>query len=149
MKTKTCPRCEEDKPLTSEHYYPDPSQSNGFHSYCIPCRKEYSTERNRKYPLKSQIYNARSRAKKAGVPFEISEDEIEMPTHCPVLGIPLVPGPSSGTVHDSPSLDRLVPSKGYVPGNVRVISQRANKIKSDATLEELEALTVWLREELN
>lgn len=39
-----------------------------------------------------------------------------------------------------PSLDRVVPSLGYVKGNVRVISFRANRIKSDATADELRAV---------
>lgn len=37
----------------------------------------------------------------------------------------------------SPSLDKIIPSLGYVPGNVLVISWRANRIKCDATANEL------------
>ena len=43
-------------------------------------------------------------------------------------------------IDNSPNLDRIFPKKGYVPGNVRVISQRANRIKSDATVEEMRAV---------
>jgi hypothetical protein len=82
------------------------------------------------------VYNARTRAKAAGVPFTITVDDIYIPSHCPVLGIPLVRNPKGGGP-DSPSLDRIDPEKGYVPGNIVVVSNKVNTIKSTATLEEL------------
>lgn len=51
--------------------------------------------------------------------------------HCPALGIPLIFG--GRLSRNSPSIDRLVPALGYIPHNVRVISQRANAIKQDCT----------------
>jgi hypothetical protein len=60
----------------------------------------------------------------------------------------LVPGSSEltqGGRDPSPSLDCLVPSKGYVVGNVAVISKRANNIKSNASPEELERVLTWVR----
>lgn len=84
------------------------------------------------------LYNAHARAKKAGVPFTITAADIIIPTHCPVLGIPLFPKlGKQGGGENSPSLDRVRPEKGYVPGNVIVISNRANRLKSDATVKEL------------
>lgn len=68
-----------------------------------------------------------------------------VPPCCPVLGIPLVRRKGRGVADHSPTLDRLIPAKGYVRGNVMVISMRANRIKSDATLEELERVAAWLR----
>lgn len=66
-----------------------------------------------------------------------------LPDVCPVLGIRLDYGPKGrgGTTHMSPSIDRIRPSRGYVPGNVRVISHRANMLRSNATVEELRL--VW------
>jgi hypothetical protein len=64
--------------------------------------------------------------------------DILIPSKCPVLGIPLMPNIGGGRQDDhSPTLDRIIPGKGYVPGNVVVVSWRANRIKSDATIEEL------------
>jgi hypothetical protein len=84
------------------------------------------------------VRNARNRAKLAGVPFDITKDDIIIPTHCPVLGIPLVHGKGRGGSNDnSPSLDKIRPAEGYVRGNIIVISKRANRIKSDATIKEL------------
>ncbi|MCA3718382.1 MAG: hypothetical protein IM674_09025 [Brevundimonas sp.] len=42
----------------------------------------------------------------------------------------------------SPSLDRIDPHKGYVPSNVRVISDRANRLKGDRSLSEIQALAM-------
>ena len=47
----------------------------------------------------------------------------------------------------SPSLDRIDPNKGYVPGNIIVICHRANCIKADATAKEIEDVANWLQRE--
>lgn len=87
-------------------------------------------------------YGARGRAKKAGVPFSIERRDIIIPDRCPALGTKLVrgkgqPGPNS------PSLDRIVPELGYVPGNIVVVSMRANRAKNDLTVAEMRALAVF------
>lgn len=86
---------------------------------------------------------ANQRARQLGVPFALSLKDIRIPDICPVLGIPLVVGkkkPRPG----SPSLDRIVPKKGYIPGNVVVISYRANILKRDGTAEEFKLLSSWM-----
>lgn len=70
---------------------------------------------------------AKSRANKKGREFSIELSDVVIPALCPVLGIPM----------DRPSLDRIDGTKGYVKGNVRVISHRANMLKNNATIEEL------------
>lgn len=87
---------------------------------------------------------AKQRAKKRGQPFEIEVGDIIIPPCCPVLGIPLKRGTSPGGKDASPSLDCIVPSKGYVRGNIAVISNRANRIKSNATPDELTRVRDWL-----
>ena len=78
--------------------------------------------------------------------FTIEVRGICIPKRCPVLGVELTSnvGGTSGSPN-SPSLDRFDPSLGYIVGNVAVISNRANKLKSDATEEEMQALVNWLR----
>lgn len=61
--------------------------------------------------------------------------DIQFPTHCPVLGMKLDYS-GSCTKENSPSFDRVDPKKGYVRGNVLVVSWRANRIKNDGTPEE-------------
>lgn len=99
------------------------------------------------------VRSAKARARSSGVPFKITADDITIPQKCPVLGIPLIVGQSQATDH-SPSLDRVVPLLGYVPGNILVLSNRANRIKNDATIPELRLVadffenlinTVWMK----
>ena len=95
-------------------------------------------------PCKVMLREARRRAKKSKVRFTIAADDIFIPTRCPLLGNVLKRGVGTHT-GNSPSLDRRDPKKGYTPDNVWVISRRANVIKQDATLEELEQLVRNLR----
>ena len=79
---------------------------------------------------------SKSRAKKKGFEHTITLEDIQIPDKCPLLGIPLFAG--QGTVcPNSPTLDRIDSFKGYIKGNVWVISYKANTIKSNATPEEL------------
>jgi hypothetical protein len=95
-------------------------------------------------PKKVMLFHAKSRARRAGLPFNLTEDDIDIPTHCPVLGIPLARH-LGGTASDaSPSLDRIRPELGYTRGNVVVMSNRANTIKSHATSHELITVGQWL-----
>jgi hypothetical protein len=94
---------------------------------------------NSRHWLVNRIGNYRLRAEKQGVPFGLTVENIPpVPEVCPILGIPLISGNDRrGPSDDSPSLDRIVPELGYVPENVQWLSHRANRIKSDATPEEL------------
>lgn len=84
------------------------------------------------------LSNARARAIAAGVPFKVKLEDIVVPTHCPILGVPLYQTlGKKGGGPNSPSLDRIEPHLGYVLGNIIVISSRANRLKSDATAEEM------------
>ena len=95
---------------------------------------------------KQMLKAARDRARKAGVPFDLTESDLMIPTYCPVFGVRLERAlGSKGPGQNSPSLDRIIPSRGYVPGNVVVISNRANRAKSDLSVEELCALAEFFK----
>lgn len=83
------------------------------------------------------LNSARARARKDRLPFRITEADIYIPKVCPALGIPLQVATGKGPQPGSPSLDKFDRARGYVPGNVYVISYRANAIKGTYTLEEL------------
>lgn len=68
-----------------------------------------------------------------------------LPEVCPVLGIKLKYDNKRGYRPDSPSIDRIIPELGYVKGNVAIISFRANMIKSDAGVEELQKVLKWMQ----
>ena len=97
-------------------------------------------------PRMHLVIDARARAKRYGIPVDITVDDIDWVTHCPVLGIELIYGRTGGDGRrrNSATLDRRDNTLGYVKGNVFVLSHRANRIKSDATLEELQALVRYL-----
>lgn len=107
-----------------------------------------SRERRLRDWRKSVVYSACKRGEKMGLGGTITVDDIIWPTHCPVLGIELV-YPEKGCGHaykfNRPSLDRWDNTRGYIPGNVFVISMRANSLKSNATAAELQAVALYAR----
>jgi hypothetical protein len=86
--------------------------------------------------LALMLTSAKNRCKSKGIEFNITKDEIARRETCPISGV-ILNFRASKISDDSPTLDRIDPSKGYVPGNVWVVSYRANRIKSNATSEEL------------
>lgn len=109
-------------------------------SECSTCNaaymRVYMQQRRRCNPDKELWKRARARALKFDLPFSLEPKEIIIPTRCPAIGIPLIIG--GRRTANSPSLDRIVPSRGYVIGNVRVISDHANRLKGCCTFEELQ-----------
>lgn len=115
---------------------------------------EYILERNEKDKIrkhsnilsikKGLVTTARSRANKNNIEFNIDSNDFEMPEYCPLLNIKLSSNYNIAQ-DNSYSLDRIDSTKGYIKGNVWVISRRANAIKSNATLQELELLVTNLR----
>ncbi len=119
-------------------------------SYYRKHREQYSKqhrEYHKNHPSQRMLVRAKIRAKKKGIPFTITQKDIIVPNICPILGLPLIhsEGPKGTSSNDnSPSLDRIIPKLGYIPGNIAVISMRANRIKTDATPEELRKVADWL-----
>ena len=116
----------------------------------------YNSDKQKEYTKKSVLGNipayllrvAKSRAKKRGIEFSISVEDIVVPYVCPVLGIDLICGFGTsdrpGGNWNSPSLDRIDNTKGYVKGNVQVISHLANSMKSVATEQQLLKFSEWV-----
>lgn len=90
------------------------------------------------------LYAARRRARKLGLPCTIQLGDIQIPDMCPVLGIKLRSN-ANNPCESSASIDRIVGSLGYVPGNIIVVSFKANAIKSNATPDELERVASFYR----
>lgn len=93
---------------------------------------------------------ARSRAKERNLPFDKDLSKLLLPDVCPVLGIKLIYGRRGrnrrGPLPDSPSLDRIVPERGYVLSNLRVISWRANLLKRDSSVDEIKRVLAYMEE---
>lgn len=91
---------------------------------------------------------ARAHAQNKGLDIDITVENITIPAKCPVLGIPLFFTEGKRT-RNTPTLDRIDNSKGYTRGNVVVVSWRANDLKKDATLQELQRISQFYGEITN
>jgi hypothetical protein len=107
---------------------------------------QYQQNSRRRNPRQHLLSDAKGRAKRAGIPFTVTIDDITWVTHCPILGVELAYIKGDGKVRtNSATLDRRTNDLGYVPGNVFVLSHRANRLKSDATILEIEAILRYMR----
>ena len=98
--------------------------------------KELKRLNSRKNFVSLMVSRAKQRSVKYNVPFSITNEDIIVPEKCPLLNVPLILG-VKGDYQYSPSIDRINPLKGYVVGNIRVISTLANTMKNNATAEQL------------
>ncbi len=120
LKKGRAPQTEEERQLSIEH------------------RKQWEKMYRKKWAEtkveKRLLYAARNRATKNKLDFDLIESDIVVPTHCPILGIPLVATrPRGDSRRDIASLDRIDPTKGYTKDNIEVISWLANTMKNNAT----------------
>lgn len=105
-------------------------------------RRPKGSERTERQYINRKIINIKGKCRKEGVPCNITVDDFTVPEFCPVLGIKME---WSGDLRDgTPSFDRFDPDAGYVKGNVNVISLKANRLKSNATIDDLKAIVAWM-----
>lgn len=106
---------------------------------CPEYREEIS-EQKRKSRLnnyEAEIYRkCRYRAEQRGLDFNLDISDIVIPDVCPILEVPFVYG-DKGDYSYPPSINRIDNSKGYVKGNIQIISMKANTMKNSANPEEL------------
>lgn len=106
-------------------------------------RKEWSSRYyqnwRRKNPEKYLYNAAKRRARDKGLDFDIEVSDIVIPETCPILGFKLKMG-DARSKWSSPSLDRKDNTKGYVKGNVFIISMKANLCKSNLSNTDIKAL---------
>jgi hypothetical protein len=140
---RKCCRCGEIKGLLE--FYPKKQDKYGVGSRCRKCSKLESLAWMRTHLVTALIMRARARAKRERVAFDIrTSDILPLPTHCPIFGIPLHYGKCRQDL-GAYSLDRVDNCRGYVRGNVAVISSRANRIKNDGTAKEHQQIADWMR----
>lgn len=146
METKTCSKCNKTKSLD---FFTLRSDRKYYDTRCKDCVNSY----NRKYrvynPLHNMFHGSKLRAKKKGIEFSISKEYLESiwpkDNLCPALKIPLTSeGEKGRRTRFSPSLDRIDNSKGYIEGNIQIISWQANTMKSNATEDQLKSFANWI-----
>lgn len=132
---KTCRLCGEDK--EDNEFHKTKSNKDGLDSRCKSCRKKEAAEDYRKNWFRWTVKLKKSYCLKHNIPFDLTEEHLKnvWTDSCPVFGTPFELFDKKSD--RSPTLDRVDPEKGYVIDNVRYISARANRIKYDATVEEL------------
>ena len=131
-------------------------------SKCAECRRAYGRtygqregvkkkhakvekDKRRRNPIPYMLYNIKKRAEEKGLEFNLTAEDLQIPTVCPVLGIPIRIGRNSrGFSDNSPSVDRINPSRGYTKDNICIISWRANRIKYNSTYEELQKVLAYM-----
>jgi len=112
-------------------------------SFFIEKNRNMYREYRKNNKEKMLLLAARRRSKQKGLIFNIEEKDIMIPDMCPVLGIPLIIGINK-TCDGSPSIDRMNNNQGYIKENIKVISWRANSLKGNATIEELEKVRDYM-----
>lgn len=106
---------------------------------------QYLKEWWQKHPKKYLLAAAKTRSRLNQLEFNITEDDIIIPEVCPILGVKLNPVHySKYDKENSPCLDRINNDRGYVKGNIAVISFKANRLKGSLTKELLERLLVYV-----
>lgn len=127
-----CIECIENKPASMSDISYRRKYDSEFRDK-INAQKRESFARN----IEHNMWNrAKTRAKNHNLDFNIEVSDIIIPKICPILEVPIEIGTKDDYEY-SPSLDRIDNSKGYVKGNVWVISKKANSMKNSASTEEL------------
>lgn len=143
---KICTKCGKNKPLSD--YASDKHKNGGLTSQCNTCRAAYAKHTRAKSPFAKVIAAKKHICKKKGLPFDLDENylkSIYRPT-CPILGIEMIQmNQDNPRADENATLDRLIPSLGYVKGNVTFMSFRANRMKGDSTYDEVERLFNWMK----
>ena len=145
---KKCRICNQIKPL--EDYHKNKGNKDGLESRCKSCRKIEANKEYRENFFKFSIRLKKSWCKKRGVAFDLDSDYLEKiwTGFCPIFNVKLEIGSRNIDHTLNANLDRIDPKKGYVKGNVMYISGRANRIKYDASVEELRCIADWLENQL-
>ena len=142
---KVCVDCGEEKHIDA--FY---KNRNSVMNRCRSCYVARNRKYNQKYRdanrFAVRVRTCRARAKDQNIPFDLTTDYLKSiwTGVCPAFNIPLNMDAKRGEPGHA-QLDKINPSKGYTQGNVVWLSERANRIKDDATIEDLERLTTWLK----
>jgi len=92
------------------------------------------------------LKRVKERVRTQNLPFNLELSDIIIPKYCPIFNIPLFTSDKVGP--NTPSIDRVLNNLGYVKGNIRIISMKANSMKGAMTIDECETLLRYMKGEL-
>jgi hypothetical protein len=118
-----------------------------YHKKYYEKNRERILTRKKKDKLADILRHSKKRAKKIGVDHSIDREYLEsiLTDTCPIFNVKFI---SNGNLNDwSMTLDRINPQKGYVKGNVQFLSHKANRMKSNASIEELKTFAEYIQKE--
>ena len=146
----TCTRCFLVKELNSG-FYKKSTGRMGFTSYCRDCIKQTTKinrqNRHKDRPFLEKHYNLKSSANHQGVRYNLTPEYLEeiWTGFCSIFGCPVqIRGDRRDSITHA-EIDKINPSLGYVKGNVQWVCHRANRIKDNATIDELEMVLSSMR----
>jgi|SRR5882672_2925655 len=140
---KRCPKCKNQFDLSM--FGKDATTTSGYACWCKVCCYNRSIRHRKLNPEKHLLWRLKGRARKLGVHFNLTIEDIKIPERCPLLGIK-INKPNTGRLGDnSLSFDRINPKLGYIKGNVLIVSNRANTLKGNSNSRELLLLAKNLR----
>ena len=103
------------------------------------CSKAYRNNKTKEFREnnyeKFLLYQIKASSKKRNLEFNLTIDDIIIPEFCPYLNINITKIVGGGLLDTAPSVDRIDSSKGYIKGNIRIISHLANKMKSNVSID--------------
>jgi hypothetical protein len=141
MTLKTCSKCKQvlDLSCFSSHV----KNKDGLQGSCRKCNRLSSKEWNANNKDSLALKRIKDRALEKGLDFNLELKDIAYPDKCPVFGFELTRN-NKVSHFNSPSVDRIDPTKGYTKDNIQVISQLANGMKQNATKEQLIQFAEWV-----
>lgn len=139
----------EAKRIDAKHYYAFKACKNGHYGPrrikggCCQCNSDSSKNRYKASPYEMKVAGSKAMAKIRNLEHTITADDIEWGDVCPVYGIPIDYNADKYS-NNAPQLDRVDNSKGYIKGNVKVISRKANVDKRDLSIDEVRKLLRYM-----
>lgn len=142
---KLCIKCNTYKPL--EEFILHKHQKDGRRNTCRECTKKYYIQRMLDKPFDKLHRNKKASCKKQGILYNLDAEYLNSiwTGKCPILGIELSKySPYSKSSDKTAHLDRINPTKGYIKGNVAFLSSRANRLKNNASVEEVKSILNYM-----
>ena len=153
---KYCSGCKQRKEFS--FFSKNKAQKDGYANWCKSCAKSLwqrpenlvrRKERRLVNYADTMYTEVKSRAKLSNIEFNLEKQDVKIPDVCPILGIPLIVS-FGGRTDNTPTLDKIIPNKGYTKGNVQVVSWIANRLKSDCIDPSIfERIALYIRSNLD